>query len=683
MPTEAAAAFGALAEVIEGLGKDAAAGLPFSAAVVARGPGDADVEEPRGGGAVLPITAVGPYLVVGPLRRGGGGCCTSCFLHAAFGRDADGLRAELGGQVEADAPGLRRLPALLRAALRSGRGAARPVYLLDTRTGRRSRFRWEHPHPRCPVHAALAAGSASPSALAAALGAPLCIGNANGAIAPTAATSLASATDVSRKIERADAVALPAAIVPASATDPTPSIDAAGVVDLNAEADPASVIDFNLVVDPADPDVDPGSGGERGTMDVDALDWRRSFEDARCGVVRRIARMDAQFADPVSRGGAEVSFWAGWRARPLTGGLEPFAGVDADPERARVKALMEGVERWCLESAAHRRVVKGRWEDVAGAVDPRGFHLYSAEQYASPGFPHRQWTAEREVWWTEGYDPLSGATLHVPLETVASVWPRWAPAPLCQLTSIGTAAHQSYADAALGALLEVIERDAVMRWWYRLAPPRRAWRRPLPDNLAPGALAPGPRSLAVLEIGPTPDISVLLAVVAADDGRPPFLALGAGASVRPFGALGKAAGEAVVNLIGFAALGAAAAPRPYMQPREHGEHYAWCEDALEVIGDLCPAAADAPFPEPDVPPIDPREALAAVLWSLRGRGCAPVLVDLTPPTMQRRGVHVVRAVVPELLPMCFGVGQDRWGAIEERIDPAWRERIRGLVHPFP
>ncbi|HEX5724789.1 MAG TPA: YcaO-like family protein [Longimicrobiaceae bacterium] len=566
--------------------------LPFAATVLLRDAA-ADREETVAAGDsgdVLDVTAVGPYLVIGPLRRAGaGGACGRCFLHAAFGRGAAELQAELGGAPVLSDSILHRLGPLVRAALLSGRRPDRPVYLLDTRTGRRSRYRWEHPHPGCPEHAAIAAGPTGEGTLARELAAP-----------PSFSPSL------------------------------------------------------------------------------------NRFVDPRCGIVRRLERAEARFADPCSPAGGPVWLWAGWRARPLAGGVESIVGMDADPAAARTKALMEGIERWCLEAAAHRSIVEGRMEDVPGTVDPRDFHLYTDEQYATPGFPYRRYLPEQRLRWTEGYDPVAGATRRVPLETVASVWPAGAPQPICQLTSIGTAAHGSYAAAALGALLEVMERDAVMRWWYRLASPWAAWRLPLPDDPAPGSLAPGARALTLLEISPWPELSVLLAAATAEDGRPPYLALGAGAAVRPRSAVRKAANEAVVNLLGFAARGEAPPPRFHMEPREHGEHYAWNAESLTLLDGLLPVPGAAPLPEPDAAPErDAAGDLAVVLDTLVSRECTPVLVDLTPPSLHRRGVRIVRAVVPQLLPMCFGVGQDRWGRVEPLVAPEWRARIRGHVHPFP
>ena len=545
--------------------------------------------------AVLPILAVGPYLVIGPVQTGSDcDVCSGCFFYAAFGRSAREMDARLHGELEANMPHSERLYRLLAASLRAAGGNDRPVYIFDTRTGKRRFFRWEHANPCCATHARAASAG----------------------------------------------------------------------------------VGSDVIEGPLE-DI-------RGPKAETKFPWR-SFVDARCGIVRRIERLPVSLANPVDPSGAALSLFAGWRARPLVRGVEVCMGVDVDSRKARIKAAMEGIERWCIEAAARRAVWEGRHEDVPDAVNPRNLHLYTEEQYASPAFPYRQWMPETRIWWTEGYDALKGRPSWIPLELVSSVWPDGAPTPLCQLTSIGCAARRSYSAAALGAVLELVERDAVMRWWYRLTQPRAVWKSMLPDQLAHSTLPGGSSAITVMEIGWLPEVSVCLAAITVDGRDSPRLSLGAAASLQEGEAIQRACCEAAVNFLGFSRQhGAPPTLRRHMEPREHGEYYARDAFASHLVGELIPTAG-APLPKgaTEVPDCSPQVGLSTVFRALEAQQFQAVLVDLTPASMRRRNVAVIRAVIPQLLPMSFGLGQDRWARVVSRIDPAWRERIQGVVHPFP
>lgn len=571
--------------------------LPRAVEVVLRDPGLADDDDlqPREGEVVLPIRAVGRWLVAGPARhRITGESCARCFLYAAFGRDACGLEQALGGSLELTPQVAEAAAIFVRRAAKAAAAASPRVHLFDTRTGRTSVFHWEHPHPRCPTHAALAAGPGAQSDLAEAL----------------------SMRD-----------------------GPAPKTDASS--------------------------------------------FRETLVDSKCGIVRRIGLVDVGLMNPIPGGQGLLSVAVGLRARPIVGGVEPCSSVAVDPDAAITRAMMEGVERWCTEGAAHRSVVVGRWEDVPNALNPGELHLYSEEQYRQPEWPYPPWTLDTSMLWTEGFNTLTKAPQMVPLESVTSVWPADAPPPICQLTSIGSAAHRSYGAAVVGALFELIERDAVMRWWYRLIEPEDGWSWSLPRDVATPTLAPAARSVRVIDIGSDSVVPVMLALVMSDDGTPPHLALGAGAAMTRGAAVRRAVLEAVGNIVAFAQRASPGPPRMNMHPREHGQLYAWDAAQGGILDGLVLPARDEPPPEGLAANTEPAVPTTMVLARMAKRGFTTVIVDLTPPTLHRRGVRVVRAVVPQLIPMCFGLGQDRWGSFVADIAPWWRDRIRGIVHPFP
>lgn len=138
---------------------------------------------------------------------------------------------------------------------------------------------------------------------------------------------------------------------------------------------------------------------------------------------------------------------------PLARDLTVHAGKGLTAVAARVSACMEAIERICAEEVDQQRVRRAAHTELAadGRVD-----LIDPELYDFP-FQTR-FRADREISWVDGYDLITGRPTWVPLDLAISP----AREGVCLgVETNGLAAGNSYTEAAVHGLLEVIERDAL------------------------------------------------------------------------------------------------------------------------------------------------------------------------------------------------------------------------------
>ncbi|MFG3383083.1 TOMM precursor leader peptide-binding protein [Streptomyces sp. NPDC047999] len=391
------------------------------------------------------------------------------------------------------------------------------------------------------------------------------------------------------------------------------------------------------------------------------------------------------------------TFWGGhaasYRASTLIGvleGMERFAGM-----RARGRALTLTAPLSELGPAA---------------VDPRETGLYTEAFHRSqPWVP--PFTPDRPIPWVWGWSLRDGVPRPVP-EVLAYYHKPGIEHRFVQESSNGCASGGSLAEALLGGLMEVLERDAFLLAWHGM--------QPLPE-IDP-ASSTDPRTRVMVErlalygyrarffdTRITFPVPVVTAVAERHDGGPGRMCFGAGASLDPEAALAAALCEIATDSVqllqrfrrGEAGYRAMAEdfgritslhdhPLVYAVP-EMGRHADFLlrrpspPEPLGV-GDLRWSRADGSGP-------DVREDLRAAVEAVTAAGFDVVAVDQTAPEQRALGLHTVKVLVPGLLPLDFG-----WTRQRARHMPRMRTALReaGLrpddlaegdlnpgPHPFP
>jgi thiazole/oxazole-forming peptide maturase SagD family component len=152
-------------------------------------------------------------------------------------------------------------------------------------------------------------------------------------------------------------------------------------------------------------------------------------------------------------------------------------GHGSTAQQSYESCLGEALEYYSTLFRGDEPLITGSGLNIAGAVDPRTLLCYSKLQYACRGranvaLPQRHripepWSPTEETRWTAAIDLHDGQTRWVPAACCFTRYTRLLhEAQICQEDTVGAAAGKDVAHAILGAMLELIERDATAIWWY-------------------------------------------------------------------------------------------------------------------------------------------------------------------------------------------------------------------------
>ena len=324
-------------------------------------------------------------------------------------------------------------------------------------------------------------------------------------------------------------------------------------------------------------------------------------------------------------------------------------GRAPDRDLAELIARAEAAERYASGDVGRHEVVRARQQELDGPFvapadmfrpndrqrrhvtgdpvpyDPGEAHLWIAGTTARGG---SRWVLAEAVFYPLDDPRRKGRTLLT--------------------SSSGSAAHATVEEARLRALCELVERDAFMWTWIQRVARERIAGSTLPPVLA-GRVALLERSgFDVAFVNLTIDLLPVLACVIHSRDR---LALAAACSLDPADAARRSLDEAV-GLIEMFSRGRldAVAPEEVRTPRQHAALYLDPE-RVDRARFLAGSSDEIALAEVELPGIDPDELVSAV--------ADPIAVDLTSPATAP--FHVVRVVVPGLVPVSFGYDREPLG----------------------
>jgi ribosomal protein S12 methylthiotransferase accessory factor len=416
-----------------------------------------------------------------------------------------------------------------------------------------------------------------------------------------------------------------------------------------------------------------------------------------CGIVRELSRVHK---DPV-----EPALPLIWRtlianhqfSHDSVESVNTASGKGLDHDSARRGALGEAVERYCALRLPAERVRIGPAAALPGpALDPRALVLYAEDQY--PALDYEPYADGMALAWVEARHLDGGGPVWVPAE--AAFLSRAEGTPLlAQATSNGLAAGASWSAAALGALCEVIERDAFIIAWYNRLPVRRIDWRGLPDAGVRGVAEAYARRGVAIELYRLPadhPIPVFAAVGFEDWPGGLAAVVGLGCDLSP----AKAAAGAILEVGQVRAPLRQRVRRPESLERrdvlvadpsqvaELEDHDLLYTDP-RMIGafDLWRGAAEEEGVW-DEPPADVEARLATVAGALGAIGAKACICDLTTPDIAGLGLTVVRAIIEDFQPIHFGETEIRLGGsrlyeLPARIGLAAGPTARADLNPLP
>ena len=402
------------------------------------------------------------------------------------------------------------------------------------------------------------------------------------------------------------------------------------------------------------------------------------------GLLRRWADFDIHYAG-LQVASSIVLIGGEYRGRrfvlPRTCGGSGFTRAEA-----RQRALGEAAERLCSSIYDENDFIFASHAELGSqAVHPQDFALFSREQYARRAFPFQSFRTDSKVNWVNGYSHTRQASVLVPAAFVyLPYWPIGGETPIGLFPSTGLSCGRSPAEALLRGILEVVERDAIMLMWLR----QSARRRLDPAHSLDERLTPGRATCAGLDIFDiTTDIPLPTRFALLTDsyrGRS-VVACGAAARFEPVSSATKAALEALVVQRAVRKLIEQQQPGDFSQDfgsvREPQDHLALYTNpamlpALDFLTDMPIEKADPVDSGSEDLPLQ----LQKCLQLLSERNLEVISVDLTLPEAAAEGLHVLRVLIPGLLPLTFGQGMACLGA--KRLNGLPHTRGFDMPHPF-
>ena len=335
------------------------------------------------------------------------------------------------------------------------------------------------------------------------------------------------------------------------------------------------------------------------------------------------------------------------------------AGVDAGWDGAFMKALGEGLERYCAGVYRRSDRPRGLPADVESAVPPSAFVCRDEPEVTAP------------LYWVEGEHLATGEAVHLPAAFVVHPPPteRFRP-PLTTGLGLGNGG----VGALLAGLYEVIERDATMLSWYSTVDPLEL----TVDDEVVETLTDRARSegLAVTLLLLTQDVDVPVVAAAVYREEWPRFALGSGATLDAARAARSALAEALQNWTELRSMGPEGA-------REEGGAIARYADLPAAAAEFIDADAAVSADSVSKPALSGEEELAAVLDRLADVGLDAYAARLTTRDVATLGFEAVRVVVPPAQPLFLGDAYfgERARTVPESL--GFEARLDREHHPFP
>jgi ribosomal protein S12 methylthiotransferase accessory factor len=379
-------------------------------------------------------------------------------------------------------------------------------------------------------------------------------------------------------------------------------------------------------------------------------------------------------------------------------------GASTNRKIALGKAIGEAVERYCsaIYDPDEFPIVPYR-SATFPCIHPDRFVCYSPEQYRTPGFPYVPFIETTPVCWAPLQDPLTQETKYVPAALLYVPYlfqEERGEACIGQRISTGLACHCSYEEAAIAAICEVIERDAITITWQAQV----AWPHIHLETLS------GPNrdlvsrferigsTVTLLYLAMDHGLPTILAVAQGHRADSPALCFAASTELNPEHAVRKSLEELAHTRRLAQEL---TIHRPRFSPGPEFENvngqdahvHLYCHPEFSHLGEFIFGSSQrisfADLPRFSID--DPITDLQTLLHHVCKVNHQVLLADLTTPDVRELGLWVMKAVIPGFHPLFLGhhiraLGGSRLWELPQKLGFSGISKDRGdnpAPHPFP
>ncbi len=306
---------------------------------------------------------------------------------------------------------------------------------------------------------------------------------------------------------------------------------------------------------------------------------------------------------------------------------------------AYVKSVMEAYERYILSYRRFDR--QDRADKLDGEyLNPTEYVPYSDKQIQMCGLS--RFRTEDIVEWLCGYN-MAGECVYIPADLCYDVM-RKGKEPYHMANTSGCAAHFDPEAAKNAALLELVERDAIVRSWLYQQSPYQLETKEFPENVRRRKERYEKDGVPIFVLLLSSDYAYTVLTCSVKDSAPPYFVSGAAASFSSVTeAIQKAFDEWEASYIlgGTAEGSGIITPEKVISPKDHGDLYRYTNYNGKIAYLLQGQQVKAD--EIYINQLGNTSALSPVFLNYQG------FVD---------NVYVVRAFSKELIPVNFGYGMD-------------------------
>lgn len=335
------------------------------------------------------------------------------------------------------------------------------------------------------------------------------------------------------------------------------------------------------------------------------------------------------------------------------------AGTGINEEECLVRALVEGLERYCAGSGTEEQVIFASANELGNrALDLEAIPICSRTELSHPRCPLVLPDKKNPIRWIQGISLLDGGVVYLPAVMVflyAGFVNR--AERICVPISTGCAGHTSYERALLNGILEVVERDAISLVWLQKMPLSK-----IKIDIVPEALAffwdryqRSSKNLGITFFDATTDLGIPTVYgLQVAPGANLTTMVACSSTFDPCVALSKVIRDMAACNVGFRS------QRPAPQNPEdceevfQGARYMASPERFGAFNFLTNSQGCKRLSEmPAMKESDDRSELRLILELFRRKGVNVYAVDLTTDEAMRCGIRVVRVIIPELLPLGF------------------------------
>jgi len=334
------------------------------------------------------------------------------------------------------------------------------------------------------------------------------------------------------------------------------------------------------------------------------------------------------------------------------------AGTDIDGERALFLAVAEGVERY---AACTYRADQFVWASGAelgtSALDLDFIPKCSQRELSSQFCPLSLPTKSEPIRWVKGVALFDGRLTYLPAVMVyLHIRPETPAERIWLPISTGCAAHESYENALVHAILEVVERDGIsLVWLQQLEIPRIDIDDPSSIGPCWDRLQRSSRDLEYALFDATTDLG-FPTIYALQFARADSLAttlVSCATDVSAPAAVAKVIRDMAAIRQGFREPRELPADRAEFSDVFHGATYMARPEQAGAFDFLMRSKARRKLSEMASPVSRGSDALPVVVDRLRQKRLEAFAVDLTTDEAMRAGFRVVRVIIPGLQPLSF------------------------------